>query len=68
MIKILNSETLRKIDQETIQKQGLQSHELMERAADACVAWIDEQIPAGIGFIVVCGPGNNGGDGLAIAR
>lgn len=68
MIKILNSETLRKIDQETIRKQGLQSHELMERAAEACVGWIDRQIPAGIGFMVVCGPGNNGGDGLAIAR
>ncbi len=68
MIKILKSETLRNIDQETIQKQGLQSHELMERAAEACVAWIDQQIPAGIGFLIVCGPGNNGGDGLAIAR
>ncbi len=39
----------------------------MERAASACVDWIWEHFP-GQSFDIFCGTGNNGGDGLAIAR
>jgi NAD(P)H-hydrate epimerase len=39
----------------------------MERAASKCVDWIWKNYPGGQ-FAVFCGSGNNGGDGLAIAR
>src|SRR5690348_1558994 len=40
----------------------------MERAAMACVEWITNHYPASTHFKIFCGKGNNGGDGLAIAR
>lgn len=40
----------------------------MERAATACVAWIQSHLPHDSLFAVLCGTGNNGGDGLAIVR
>lgn len=40
----------------------------MERAAGRCVQWIIEQPWVARKFLVFCGKGNNGGDGLAIAR
>lgn len=40
----------------------------MERAARACVGWISSHLGKQFSYVVFCGPGNNGGDGLAIAR
>lgn len=40
----------------------------MERAANACYNWIVDHCNLKSNFIIVCGNGNNGGDGLAIAR
>lgn len=49
--------------------QGTPSLVLMERAASALAAWIIKNKSYRIGQIVVlCGPGNNGGDGFAVAR
>ena len=42
--------------------------DLMERAATACYRWICANLPNAHKVAVVCGTGNNGGDGLAIAR
>lgn len=68
MIKILDNEQIRAADKATLGKEGIDSHTLMERAAGRCAGWILEHIQEGIAFLVVCGHGNNGGDGLAIAR
>ena len=68
MIKVLRIEEVRKADLATIEKQGIPSIELMERAAKSCTAWLMENIPPGLSFTICCGKGNNGGDGLAIAR
>lgn len=40
----------------------------MERAAQACFSWITENYPAAKQYTIFCGKGNNGGDGLALAR
>src|SRR5690606_14686282 len=41
---------------------------LMERASLQCADWITTQFPTSNNFAIFCGKGNNGGDGLAIAR
>lgn len=68
MIKVLTSEQIRLADQATITNEPITSINLMERAAAACSRFMLDQTPAGLPFIIVCGQGNNGGDGLAIAR
>lgn len=40
----------------------------MERAAGVCVEWLSSHLPGNPVFVVLCGSGNNGGDGLAITR
>lgn len=69
MIKIFTSEQVRKADAYTIHNDPVSSIELMERAAVACVDWMTNFSDISIKrLLVFCGPGNNGGDGLAIAR
>jgi len=68
-MKILNAEQMRLADQATIRDTPISSTELMERAADRCVKRILEEKPqADLEFWIFCGVGNNGGDGLVIAR
>ena len=59
---------MKKADQYTIKTLGVPSLELMERAAAACVAQMKERRMDLDRVCVVCGSGNNGGDGFAIAR
>ena len=67
-MKILSAEEIRLWDQFTIEQEPISSINLMERAADKCVEWLLQQYPDAPSFAVFCGKGNNGGDGLAIAR
>lgn len=67
-MKILTAEQIRAWDAATINVQGISSLTLMERAAKACTEWLTAQHSANTPFVIVCGTGNNGGDGLAIAR
>ncbi|MBL7924904.1 MAG: NAD(P)H-hydrate dehydratase [Bacteroidia bacterium] len=68
MIKVLDIAAIRAADAATIQRQNIKSIELMERAAAGCSHWLLEHSRPGESFMVFCGKGNNGGDGLAIAR
>lgn len=49
-------------------EQGISSLTLMERAGEACCGILYERYPRAQNVCVLCGPGNNGGDGFVIAR
>lgn len=67
MIPVLSAAAMRAADRATI-SGGVPSLELMERAAEALVVELRCRFPGWKRVVVVCGPGNNGGDGLAAAR
>ena len=68
MVKVLNTNQVKQIEQDTIKSESILSLDLMERAANAFVQWFVHQYKANNKIGVICGTGNNGGDGLAIAR
>ena len=67
-MKILSKQQIRDADVYTISHEPIASIDLMERASLACVDEILEYVPNARKFCILCGSGNNGGDGLAIAR
>ena len=66
-MKFFNTPLIKAIDAYTIENEPIASIDLMERAARALTAAILERY-AGREFAIFAGPGNNGGDGLAVAR
>lgn len=68
MIKILSAEQIKALDQATISEESIASAALMERASTAFVTWFTGRFNALKKTTIICGTGNNGGDGLAIAR
>jgi hydroxyethylthiazole kinase-like uncharacterized protein yjeF len=68
MIRILSSKQIREADAYTIEHEPISSINLMERASRAFVNWFVENFDVTHRIGIVCGTGNNGGDGLAIAR
>lgn len=67
-MKILTSEQMAAIDRRAIEQYGIPSIVLMENAAIAVADAISENYPDARSALVICGTGNNGGDGFAIAR
>ena len=68
-MKILSPNQLKEADKYTIENEPVSSIDLMERAAKSCVDFIANYAKNHDTTITVfCGVGNNGGDGLAIAR
>lgn len=68
MMKILNSQDIHAVDVATCESQKISSIDLMERAAmQVSVELISRFLPSQR-FVVLAGPGNNGGDALAVAR
>lgn len=68
-MKIFNAAQIQKWDAFTIEEQKITSLDLMERAATACFHWIVQNIPLeNRTLCFFCGVGNNGGDGLVMAR
>jgi len=67
---LLTAEQMAELDRRTIEELGVPGLVLMESAAWACCEVLYERYRARLdrGVAVVCGPGNNGGDGLAMAR
>jgi ADP-dependent NAD(P)H-hydrate dehydratase / NAD(P)H-hydrate epimerase len=67
-MKIFTSEQVRKIDAYTIENEPIASLDLMERASIQIASWMAEIFDNSQPFLFLIGPGNNGGDGLAVAR
>ncbi len=66
--KLFSAAQIRAADMYTIQHEPIASLALMERAAAACFDWIQNKSFKQLNIHVFCGTGNNGGDGLALAR
>jgi len=67
-LPIFSAEQIKLIDAHTINIEPIASIDLMERAALKCTQWLMKHYSLETIFKVCCGLGNNGGDGLAIAR
>jgi len=67
-MKILSSKQMHEADVYTTEHELISSIDLMERAASRFFEYISETYPQRTSFCIFCGKGNNGGDGLAIAR
>jgi ADP-dependent NAD(P)H-hydrate dehydratase / NAD(P)H-hydrate epimerase len=68
MRKILNRDEFKRIELATIKNESITSLDLMERAASEFVQWFVQHYKASHRVGIICGTGNNGGDGLSIAR
>src|ERR1700745_204666 len=71
MQKVLTAEQMREVDRLTTEKYGIPSILLMENAAHAVARVITEKLGGSVkgkSILILCGKGNNGGDGAALAR
>ena len=69
-MRVLTAPQLRALDERTVLEAGISSTDLMERAASAFTGSFVQRFPVA-GYppvVVLCGSGNNGGDGLVAAR
>jgi NAD(P)H-hydrate epimerase len=67
-MKIFTSAQIHELDKYTIDHEPIKSIDLMERAAKAITRTITSQWNNATPIVVFAGPGNNGGDALAVAR
>jgi len=67
-MRVLDANAMREVDRIAVEKIGIPSVVLMENAAIGLVDAIGERYPEAMSAAIFCGPGNNGGDGLALAR
>ena len=67
-MKILTASQFKELDKYTIEHEPVASVDLMERAAKAIVTDLEQRWKTTTRFIIFAGPGNNGGDALAVAR
>jgi NAD(P)H-hydrate epimerase len=67
-MKILTADEMRTTDRVTADRHGVSSLELMENAGQAVVRFVLREFSAARRITVLCGKGNNGGDGFVAAR
>ncbi|MBK7933799.1 MAG: NAD(P)H-hydrate epimerase [Acidobacteria bacterium] len=71
MQKVLTADQMRTVDRLTTERYGIPSIVLMENAAHAVARVITDKLGGSVRdrrIVFFCGPGNNGGDGAALAR
>lgn len=67
-MRILTAQEMRQVDRAAVEELGIPSLLLMENAAMGVVEALGEYFPDAQTVAIFAGPGNNGGDGLALAR
>jgi ADP-dependent NAD(P)H-hydrate dehydratase / NAD(P)H-hydrate epimerase len=67
-MKIVTASEMREIDRLTSQRFGVPSLTLMENAGAAVADFVVSEYPSAARIAVICGKGNNGGDGFVAAR
>lgn len=67
-LPVYTIEQVRELDRIAIQEQGIPGYVLMQRAAAALLAAVIEHYPKACSMCIVCGAGNNAGDGYVLAR
>ena len=67
-MKIFTTTQIRQLDQYTIDNEPVASIGLMERAADRILQHFRKDWGMNTEVVILAGPGNNGGDGLALGR
>ena len=67
-MKIFTTAQIHELDKYTIEHEPIASLNLMERAARALTQVVVQEWPATMPVVIFAGPGNNGGDALAMAR
>lgn len=67
-VEIYTADAVRRIDRQAMEIAGIPGYTLMQRAASAAIDIAAAAYPAARRWQVVCGAGNNGGDGYALAR
>lgn len=67
-MKLLSTQEIREWDAFTIVREPISSVDLMERAGRACATHLLTRFSREYAFVIFCGQGNNGGDGLVVAR
>ena len=66
--KLYTAEQVRGIDYAAIHEFGIAGYKLMCRAGSAVVDVARDSFPDAVRWLILCGPGNNGGDGYVVAR
>jgi NAD(P)H-hydrate epimerase len=65
---VVSADEMRELDRHTIEELGVDAEILMESAGRAVAEVVLDQLAPGAEVVIVCGRGNNGGDGLVAAR
>ena len=67
-MKILNTKAIQSVDHATCEAQNISTIDLMERAASVVSCELISRFLPGKRFVIIAGPGNNGGDALDAHR
>src|SRR5437588_11849878 len=67
-IVLYSTAQVRALDAHAIDVQGIPGYTLMKRAGEAALRYLRTRWPMAHRIVIVCGGGNNGGDGYVLAR
>lgn len=67
-MKLLTAQQIKELEAHTLVQQKITNADLMQRAASKTYNWIKRNLGLNYSYSIICGKGNNGGDGLVLAQ